>query len=517
MTDGISRQQRRAQEREAAKVAAAPTVIRTRDNEKVMMAYCVGDVDIRFHRCAVDFLVHDANTTGRVVRGGAHFMLQTTNIAAGRNGVVRQFLELPGVDWLWFVDTDQTFEADTLERMLQSAHPVERPIVGTLIYSYDINSPQKTFPTIYDWSDTGPKRWNTAPRKRLVRCGATGTGCVLIHRSVFEKVAACPSDDPNRTYGQTAMPWFKYSEVEIDGKPDVMGEDLTFMARATKAGFPIHVDTGIEVGHVKSLVVDHRMHQQDVPFDQLLSETYVVVPVRDRVDLTKQLLEQLRAQGGYTAIFVYDNGSGPETRKYLESQRIAEVFEAKDLNIHQMWNAGIRESLSRTPKSNIAILNNDLKLGDEFCLGLAKALRAAPSQVVAVAPNYDGRELTDDLTRVQGIAAAKYDGTGGFPGFAFMVRSESFLQGVPYFDEQFEHWFGDNDWLLELDRRGAVYALAKDVTVEHLDGGSQTDKVFASEMEPKKQRDKQRFVTKWNAQVVTAPAPEPELQEVASG
>jgi GT2 family glycosyltransferase len=31
-----------------------------------------------------------------------------------------------------------------------------------------------------------------------------------------------------------------------------MGEDLTFCLRAAAAGYPIHVHTGVQVGHMKS-------------------------------------------------------------------------------------------------------------------------------------------------------------------------------------------------------------------------------------------------------------------------
>jgi hypothetical protein len=34
-----------------------------------------------------------------------------------------------------------------------------------------------------------------------------------------------------------------------------MGEDLTFCMRAAAAGLPIHVHTGIQVGHVKTTVL----------------------------------------------------------------------------------------------------------------------------------------------------------------------------------------------------------------------------------------------------------------------
>jgi hypothetical protein len=62
-----------------------------------------------------------------------------------------------------------------------------------------------------------------------------------MHRDALETVKAASRD--------VAAPWFRESPV---GAPlTLMGEDMTFCLRAAAAGIPVHVHTGVQVGHMK--------------------------------------------------------------------------------------------------------------------------------------------------------------------------------------------------------------------------------------------------------------------------
>ena len=149
--------------------------------------------------------------------------------------------------------------------------------------------------------------------------------------------------------------------------------------------------------------------------------------------------------------------------------------------LHQMWNYAIDwvREMTDSEEYNIAFLNNDLDIGPNFARELASALREYP--LLAVAPDYDGRKFERDIQRVQGICAGRYDGTGGLPGFAFMVRGEFFDIELPRFDEQFKWWCGDTDLCVHMDRlaptTGMYYAVIKRTWCRHLDGGSVTSKL----------------------------------------
>jgi hypothetical protein len=74
----------------------------------------------------------------------------------------------------------------------------------------------------------------------LVKADATGAGCLLIHRDVFE---AIPGGPPVR--------WFQH---ELIGK-DLFGEDIIFCMRAAVAGFQLYIDTAVHAGHIKPRVI----------------------------------------------------------------------------------------------------------------------------------------------------------------------------------------------------------------------------------------------------------------------
>lgn len=166
------------------------------------------------------------------------------NISTPRNLIVNGFLEDDLAPWLFMADADMWFPADTVDRLIAAADPVQRPIVGGLCWSLDGGV---RVPTMYELIKKGERelafaRWKDWPEDECVRVTATGTACLLMHRSALELVAT--------SSGDAAAPWFRESAV---GAPlSLMGEDLTFCLRCATAGVPVHVHTGVKVGHMKT-------------------------------------------------------------------------------------------------------------------------------------------------------------------------------------------------------------------------------------------------------------------------
>lgn len=420
-----------------------------------------------------------------------------TNLPQQRNNVVRAFLETDA-EWLWFVDTDQRFRFDILDQLMDSADPKERPIMSALVMAEKFNPRHRIVPACMGFESIDPpipREYATIPAEQHWQVGAIGSGCVVIHRTVFEKMhAANPTD---------AQPWFKYVQWDHDddktGKTvhDIMGEDYVFSLRAQAIGFPVYVDTTIEAGHIKKRTLTSKDFWPSVPPQHIPVKNFIVIPIKDNLKDTRNLVTALAEQGQHHGILIIDNGSNPETRKWLDRQTYAKVARMDDAGIHQMWNAGIEWATAQHPRFNLAILNNDLKIGDNFIDGLAEALRT-DDQLVAVCPNYDSREMGQPLEQLNGICADRYDGTGGLAGFAFMVKSEWFAQGWR-FPEDCRWWFGDNDFTLSVDLAGGWYAMVRDVTVEHLDGGGKTGKWDDPAIQPQLVADKAAFTRRWAA------------------
>lgn len=143
-------------------------------------------------------------------------------------------------EWLWFVDTDTVFGPDVLARLMALADPVERPIVSAAV-PISGKDPRKEFTGIPDlfWAAYrtdavgGLEPISCAePVGECERVDAVGTGCVLIHRTVFEALGPGPF-------------------CELSAGNAVMGEDLAFCRRADAAGIPVHLAGQVRVGHAK--------------------------------------------------------------------------------------------------------------------------------------------------------------------------------------------------------------------------------------------------------------------------
>lgn len=171
-------------------------------------------------------------------------------ISIFRNQVVERFLNDSNMAWLWFVDSDIQLRPDTLERLMEHADPETCPIIGGN-YFMSVGSGTIVMSAFFrkkfaDGSIKMAPIWEAKgdwPRNKLVKCDGLGMGCTLIHRSVLEAM--------KDRYG-FPEPWF--AQQLIGGV--VHGEDLTFCHRAKEMGYPVFVHTGIEVGHVKTTILD---------------------------------------------------------------------------------------------------------------------------------------------------------------------------------------------------------------------------------------------------------------------
>lgn len=191
-------------------------------------------------------------------------------IAHARNDLVKHFLDLDA-DWLFMVDDDMTFDSDALDRLLQSADPVERPIIGGLCYA---SGRDGYFPTMFLVSERGMNRISEWETGTLVPVDATGAACLLVHRNVFLKMDHYPE----------AWPWFQ--ETTFDGV--TVGEDVTFCIRARADGFPIFVNTAVEFGHLKTVSIDSAYFKQ-----WNLSHRFAVVGDQETVDYVARVLSPM--------------------------------------------------------------------------------------------------------------------------------------------------------------------------------------------------------------------------------
>lgn len=148
-----------------------------------------------------------------------------------------------GAEWLFFLDSDVMPPADAVHRLLSWG----RPVISGM---YCRRSPPHSVPVMMrggQWVTDLPKD----PRNPLCEVELVGAGCLLIHRSIFERLTAFPS--------RPGKPWFDW-RVDLAGHVPVgeaLSEDYSFCLAVRKyLNTPIVVDTSVRCKHVGAAEAD---------------------------------------------------------------------------------------------------------------------------------------------------------------------------------------------------------------------------------------------------------------------
>lgn len=215
-----------------------------------------------------DLLLRDQASSQRIVRPGGVELRQlcgTGGIVTGRNRITADFLDRTDGEWLWMIDTDMGFAADTVDRLVAAAGS-DRKVIGGLAFKQTRRRDKSDFyaerwsiqPTLYDWvelaEEVGFLPREPWPEDTRTDVAATGAACLLIHRDALVAV--------RDTYGDA---WFNpTTHPGGDGrKPREFSEDLSFCVRLAACDIAIAVHTGIKTTHEKGGVfLDERSYRE---------------------------------------------------------------------------------------------------------------------------------------------------------------------------------------------------------------------------------------------------------------
>lgn len=241
------------------------------------------DVSGWFAKSLADLLLHDAKGAGHMLDDKSGFIALSSGprVAEARNTVIDHFAaHYPETEWLLMLDSDMTFDPDILDRLLEAADPVEAPIVGGLCFAGGRTS--APYPTIYRQVPKGDyvtiARVEDYPRDAMVKVGATGGACLLMHRRALAALEAKFGRDEKGV--AMPYPWFAEGVVGPEGEP--WGEDIIFCLRANSIGIPVHVHTGVKLGHVKTHIIDEVYYdnmRREMDLDRLTKAATGEVPV----------------------------------------------------------------------------------------------------------------------------------------------------------------------------------------------------------------------------------------------
>ena len=219
--------------------------IRTRDPKSVVLAYIhPGQVSSYFTESMIASLFYDNNANRPPRIANIYQEWSSANVSAPRNIVTQRFLDKNDADWLLWIDSDMQWSPFDIDALLDAADPKERPVIGGLCFGMSMGKP---FPTIYHFAEIDGQlttiRMPDYPKDSIFQVAATGAAFLLIHRSALKSMA-------ERKFNE-AFPFFQETQ---NGK-DPVGEDLTFCLRLASLGIPVHVHSGVKIGHHKSHVI----------------------------------------------------------------------------------------------------------------------------------------------------------------------------------------------------------------------------------------------------------------------
>ena len=188
---------------------------------KIIIAVpCMDQVQSEFAQTlamASSYLVAQGHTINVV-------MVVDSLVASARRQLA-DFFATSDYDYIWWIDSDMWIPHDACQRLLER----DKPFIGVNYRRRRIANP--SFTAVKDGveavvSDDGPA---------TEQVDAVGHGCLLIHRSVYEKIAP---------------PY--YIHVWNFNLNKEVGEDVFFCKAATEAGFEIWVDNDLskEVAHI---------------------------------------------------------------------------------------------------------------------------------------------------------------------------------------------------------------------------------------------------------------------------
>jgi len=431
-------------------------------DDAVTIAYVhPNEVTESWNQSLLNLISYDLGHGGKVARGGwlAVRCYGSDGIAGARDTAAAQFLAEKDSDWLLWIDTDMGFAPDTVERLLEVADPVERPIVGGLCFAQKLGDPDgmggwlmSMVPTIYDWVEMDGGEQGFLPRRdypvsTVVRCAGTGSACILIHRSVLErmveKFGACYERTKNPTIGK------------------LMGEDLSFCMRAGALDIPVYVHTGVRTTHFKPSWLSERDFWRQVVAPPATEATAVIVPAM-RYSNAERFMNSLRASTGLATVYAVAADGEDDAAQAWEAAG-ATVIRGSGVTFAERINHGYRN----TGEPWLFITGDDVL----FRPGWLDHAQAAGNGYHVVGTNdlgnphvMSGDHATHMLVRRTYVdeQGASWDGP----------------KNVCH--EGYRHWFVDNEIVTAAKQRG-VWAMALGSIVEHLHpawGKAEDDEIY---------------------------------------
>jgi hypothetical protein len=406
---------------------------------------------------------YDLSSSQRVVAGGGPLMFRCGpgGLVEARNDVVRHFLDESQAEWLWFVDSDMGFAPDTVDRLLEAAHPTERPVVGGLCFALKETGPDgmcgfrtEPVPTLYGWGQKPDGESGFAVRRdyrinTLTQVAGTGSACILIHRNALKAVREAEGDV---WYDRVAYP----SGMKVS-------EDLSFCYRLGKLGIPVFVHTGVRTTHHKQVWVGEEDYWRHYPAPPATNEVAVLVPALRYVNAAR-FMATLRASTGLAKAYAVAH---PDEAEAAATWRAvgADVVTADAGTFAERMNAGY----AKTAEPWLFLTGDDVVFHPGWLDHAQHTARTNGAVVIGTNDLGNPRVLAGTHATHLLVARSYVEEHGGsWDGPGVLCH------------EGYRHWFVDDELVTAAKQRGQ-WAMALGSVVEHLHpawGKAHPDEVY---------------------------------------
>jgi hypothetical protein len=417
------------------------------------------EVTHSFYESTMQLIGYDFAHGAHLIQGGWIAMRYGTDgLVQARNKTIEGFLEST-VPWLFWIDTDMGFAPDTLDRLLAVADPEKRPIVGGLCFAQREFAPDgmggfRTTPnaTIFDWitTPTGEQGFRSRasyPVNTVLKCSGTGSACILIHRSVFERIA--------KEHGPV---WYDRIPNETM-KGQLISEDLSLCLRAGALNIPVHIHTGVRATHFKSFWLGESDYWQRAIAPPATEPVDVLVPVLNRPQNAQPFMQSLRASTGLASVHAIADAGDTETIAAWKAEG-ADVIVRVPLTLSGTSRPGtfaekINLGYRMTQKEWLFICGDDVKFHAAW-LDHVQAIAEERFHVIGTNDLANPRVMAGEHATHLLIRRSYVEKEGGgWDGPGVLTH------------EGYRHWFVDDEIVQAAKQRGA-WAMALGSVVEHM-------------------------------------------------
>lgn len=209
----------------------------------------------------------------------------------------------------------------------------------------------------------------------------------------------------------------------------------------------------------------------------------VAIPVKNKLEWTAPLVEHLLLHDDIDELWIYDNGSTDRTADWIANRRRMDKrlhrIDSPGMGIYDMWNLMIEMANIKSDKTDLAILNNDIRLPPYAIRDIAALAREGNFQIATVDPVRTGLYSYHIEWWNRNYALPKpcepyceKVSLGFRAGWAFVLAAEFWKDQEYAIHPDYKIYYGDDDLYRRAMDRGGSACIVRGIGSDHAESQS---------------------------------------------